>query len=348
MNAPGLPDLARRGGLLAAGLMALSLVTIGTACGSGDDGSGQVTVYSGRSEELIGPLLERFTDETGIAVAVRYAGTSSLAALLLEEGSRTDADVFVAQDAGALGVVERAGMFADLDEDVLDRVPAIYRSSSGQWVGVSARARVIVYNTDALSPDDLPTSILSFTDPKWNGRLGWAPTNASFQAWVTALRVVKGEDAARAWLEGIEANGVTAYPNNTSIVDAVGRGEIDAGFVNHYYLYQFLAEQGDDFPARNYFTGPGDVGTLVNFAGAGIIAGSDSSDEAHQLLEFLLSDESQLYLSNEVYEYPLVAGVETSIDLVPLSEIEPLAIDLNDLDDLEGTLKLLQETGVLP
>ena len=332
--------------VLAAAFLSLALGAIATGCGG--DGDGEVTVYSGRSEELVGPLLERFSDETGIEVAVRYAGTSSLAALLLEEGDRTDADVFIAQDAGALGTVERAGMFAELDDGVLDRVSAIYRSASGQWVGVSARARVVVYNTDAVSPDELPTSILSFTDPEWNGRLDWAPTNASFQAWVTALRVVAGEDAARAWLEGIEANGVTAYPNNTSIVDAVGRGEIDAGFVNHYYLYQFLAEQGDGFPARNYFTGPGDVGTLVNVAGAGILAGSDASDEAQQLIEFLLSDESQAYLSEEVYEYPLVAGVETSVDLVPLSEIEPLAIDLNDLDDLEGTLALLQETGVLP
>lgn len=330
---------------LVGGAVAVSLVVLAGACGSDEQ---RITVYSGRSEELIGPLLERFTDETGIEVGVRYASTASLAALLLEEGDRTDADVFIAQDAGALGTVERAGMFADLDADVLERVPEQYRSPSGQWVGISGRARVIVYNTEVLSPADLPASILDFTDPKWDGRLGWAPTNGSFQAWLTALRVAEGDEAARAWLDGIEANGVTAYANNTSIVEAVGRGEIDAGFVNHYYLYRFLAEEGDDFAARNYFTAAGDVGTLVNVAGAGVIAGSDSSDDAKQLLAYLLSDESQAYLSGENFEYPLVDSVATSFELVPLDEIVPPSIDLNDLDDLEGTLQLLQDAGVLP
>ncbi len=328
-------------GLLAAGVAALAI-----ACG--DDEDREITVYSGRSEELIGPLLEQFSEETGIEVGVRYAGTASLAALLLEEGDRTDADLFIAQDAGALGAVQRAGLFADLDDSVLDRVPEVYRSPSGQWVGVSGRARVVVYNTDAVSPDDLPDSIVDFTDANWEGRIGWAPTNGSFQAWLTALRVAAGEDAAREWLEGIEANGVTAYANNTSIVEAVGRGEVDVGFVNHYYLYRFLAEEGDDFPARNHFTGPGDVGTLVNVAGAGVIADSDASDEAVELLEFLLSDESQEFLSGENFEYPLVDGVPTSVELMPLSEIVPVAIDLDDLEDLEGTLALLQDTGVLP
>jgi len=315
------------------------------ACGGGDS---ELTVYSGRSEELIRPLLDRFSKETGIDVGVRYASTSSLAALLLEEGDRTDADVFIAQDAGALGVVQRAGMFADLDGGVLARVAEVYRSPEGQWVGLSGRARVIVYNTDAVSPDELPDSILDFTDPVWERRIGWAPTNGSFQAWVTALRVREGDDAAQAWLEAIEDNGATAYSNNTSIVDAVGRGEVEVGFVNHYYLYRFLAEEGDDFPARNYFTGPGDVGTLVNVAGAGIIEGADASDEAQQLLEFLLSDESQAFLSGENFEYPLVDGVATPVELTPLSEIVPVVLDLNDLDDREGTLKLLQDAGVLP
>ena len=315
------------------------------ACGGGD---AELTVYSGRSEELIGPLLDRFSEETGIDVGVRYASTSSLAALLLEEGDRTDADVYIAQDAGALGVVQRAGMFADLESDVLERVAEVYRSPEGQWVGLSGRARVIVYNTDSLSAADLPDSILDFTDPAGEGRIGWAPTNGSFQAWVTALRVSEGDEAARAWLEAIEGNGATAYSNNTSIVDAVGRGEVEVGFVNHYYLYRFLAEEGDDYPARNHFTGPGDVGTLVNVAGAGIIEGADASDEAQQLLEFLLSDESQAFLSGENFEYPLVAGVPASVDLLPLEDIVPVAIDLNDLDDLDGTLELLQDAGVLP
>ncbi len=328
--------------LVAVAMLAVVLATCG------DDGDETITVYSGRSEELIGPLLDRFSEETGRPVAVRYGSTSSLAALLLEEGDRTDADLFIAQDAGALGALQRAGMFATLEAAVLERVPVSYRSPSAQWVGISGRARVVVYNTDVLSAHELPTSILEFTDPAWAGRIGWAPTNGSFQAWLTALRASEGDDAARSWLEGIEANGATIYSNNTSIVDAVGRGEIDVGFVNHYYLYRFLAEEGDDFPARNHFTGPGDPGTLINVSGAGVIAGSDASDGARQLLAFLLNDESQAYLSSENYEYPLVAGVPPALDLIPLGEIVPLAIDLNALEDLEGTLELLRDSGVLP
>jgi iron(III) transport system substrate-binding protein len=327
------------------GVTLLALAVLGSGCG---DDETTLTVYSGRSEELIGPVLARFAEEPGVHVAVRYGDTAAMAALLLEEGDRTDADVFIAQDAGALGAVQQAGMFSVLDDSILGRVPERYRSPGGEWVGVSGRARVVVYNTEVLSPEELPDSILDFTDPEWEGRLGWAPTNGSFQAWVTALRVVEGEDGARAWLEGIRDNGATEYPNNTSIVDAVGRGEIDAGFVNHYYLYRFLAEEGDDFTARNYFTAPGDVGTLVNVAGAGILKGADALDEAEQLLTYLLSDEAQLAFAEENYEYPLVDGVETSFELVPLDSIEPVAIDLGDLDDLEGTLKLLQDTGVLP
>jgi iron(III) transport system substrate-binding protein len=328
-------------------VLVAALVVFGLA-GCSSPPEQPVTVYSGRSEELIGPLLQRFSEETGVKVAVRYASTASLVALLLEEGDRTKADLFIAQDAGALGAVQHAGMFANLDTALLERVPESYRSPESQWVGISGRARSVVYNTDAVSTEDLPTSIFGFADPEWSGRLGWAPMNGSFQAWLTALRVADGDDVARGWLEDLEANGVTAYPNNSSIVEAVGRGEIDAGFVNHYYLYRFLAEKGDDFPARNHFTGPGDPGTFVNVAGAGIIADSDASDGAAQLLEFLLSNESQAYLTGENFEYPLVAEVEPAVELVPLRELVPAEIDLSDLDDLEATLKLLQSSDVLP
>ena len=319
--------------------------TLGAGCGSNDN---ELTVYSGRSVELIGPLLDQFAEETGIDVGVRYGDTAALTALLLEEGDRTDADLFIAQDAGALGTLQRAGLFTDLDDELLDRVPEVYRSPAGQWIGLSGRARVVVYNTERVAAEDLPASILDFTDPMWDGRIGWAPTNGSFQAWLTALRVAEGEDAARAWLDGVEANGATVYPSNSAIVDAVGRGEVDVGFVNHYYLYRFLAEEGENYPARNHFTGPGDVGTLVNVAGAGILENADAADEAKQLLEFLLSDESQAFISGENFEYPLVPGVPASVDILPLEEIVPVTIDLNDLDDLEGTLALLQDTGVLP
>ena len=323
----------------------LALVVLSAACGGNNR---ELTVYSGRSNELIGPILERFAEESGIEVRVKYASTSELAATLLEEGSRSPADVYIAQDAGALGAVEAAGLFATLDADVLERVAPAFRSHSGQWVGLSGRARTIVYNRKNIDPADLPTSILDFTDTQWKGRIGWAPTNGSFQAFVTALRLTHGEDAARAWLEGIQANDPIEYPKNTPIVAAAGTGEIDVGFVNHYYLHRFLAEEGEGFGARNFYTAAGDVGTLINVAGAAILDSSERQDDAAELLRFLLGDEAQRYFTEETYEYPLVDGVATNADQRSIADLQPVELDLGQLEDLQATLSLLRETGVLP
>jgi iron(III) transport system substrate-binding protein len=307
-----------------------------------------ITVYSGRAEELVGPLIERFETETKIDVEVRYADTAELASTILEEGANSPADVYFAQDAGALGAVAEAGLLEALPAEILNRVPAALRSPEGEWVGVSGRARVVVYDSRELTEADLPTSIHGFTDPAWSGRLGWAPTNGSFQAFVTALRVLEGEDAARAWLEGIVANQPRVYESNTNIVQAVADGEIDAGFVNHYYLLRFLAEQGESFPARNHFMPGSDPGSLVNVAGAGILASSNADASARRFVEFLLNDASQAYFAQETFEYPLVAGVAGPAGMPALAELQTPDIDLSSLADLEGTLQLLNETGVLP
>jgi iron(III) transport system substrate-binding protein len=308
--------------------------------------SGPITVYSGRSEELVGPLLEQFTEATGIEVEARYGDTSEMANLILTEGENSPADVLFAQDAGALGAVADEGLLADLPQATLDQVDERFRSPDGQWVGVSGRARVVVYNTDALTEADLPASILDFTDPAWSGRIGWAPTNGSFQAFVTALRVLEGDEAARAWLEGIQANDPGVYEGNGAALDAVIAGEIDVAFINHYYLMQRLAEE-PDVPAANYFLTDGDPGALVNVAGAGILASSANPEAAQAFIDFLLDDEAQSYFAEETKEYPLVDGVEPSADLPPLGEIGTPDIDLSDLSDLEGTLELIQEAGIL-
>ncbi|MDA1061901.1 MAG: iron ABC transporter substrate-binding protein [Chloroflexi bacterium] len=327
-----------------AALAASVLAVLGAACG----GNEELVVYSGRSPELIGPLLDRFAEERGISVAVRYGSTAQLAALLIEEGDRTPADVYIAQDAGALGAVQARGLFAPLDGALLELVDPLFRSRDGAWVGLSGRVRVIVYNTEAVDPAELPASILDFAGEEWAGRVGWAPQNGSFQAWVTALRLTLGEAAARAWLEAMAANEPVELPNNVLIVDAVGRGEIEVGFVNHYYLGRFLAEQGEDFPARNHYTAPGDVGTLVNVAGAGVLRASERRERAEELIAFLLSPDSQRHLAEVNAEYPLLPGVPSSSDLPTIAELQPLDVDLSGLEDLEGTLQLLRATGVLP
>ncbi len=330
------------------------LVALVGACGGEGSGSeplsggeGTLVVYSGRNEELVGPVIERFEEESGTDVEVRYGDTAELAATILEEGENSPADVFFAQDAGALGAVADEGLFEELPEETLGRVDERFRSPEGEWVGVSGRARVVAYNTEALSEEELPGSIFGFTDPRWEGRIGWAPTNGSFQAFVTALRVLEGEDRARAWLEGIQANDPFEYPDNLTALEGVASGEVQVAFVNHYYLFQVMEEQGEDVPVRNYYLKNGDPGALVLAAGAGILDTAQNPEAARSFLEYVLSEEAQQYFADETYEYPMIEGVEIREELVPLSEIQSPNIDLSNLDDLQGTLELLQETGVL-
>ena len=318
-----------------------------TSLGGSVADEGTLVVYSGRNEELVGPIIERFEAESGIDVEVRYGDTAELAATILEEGENSPADIFLSQDAGALGAVADRGLLSPLPEGALGQVDERFRSPEGEWVGVSGRARVVAYNTEALSEGDLPDSIFGFTEPQWEGRIGWAPTNGSFQAFVTALRVIEGEDEARQWLEGIQANAPRVYENNIAILEAVASGEVDIGLVNHYYLFRKLEEQGEGFPARNYYLKNGDPGALVNVAGVGILRTAEHPEVARRFVEFLLSEEAQRYFADETFEYPLVDGVPINENLVPLSEIETPNIDLSNLDDLEGTLDLLRETGVL-
>jgi iron(III) transport system substrate-binding protein len=328
-------------------LLPVTMLAAAALAGCGGDDGETLTIYSGRTEELVQPLLEQFSDETGIDIRVRYGETAELAATILEEGDNAPADIFFAQDAGALGAIDADGRLMPLDRALLDRVPAGFRADDGDWVGISGRARVVVYNTDRLGEDELPDSIDAFTADEWRGRIGWVPSNGSFQSFVTAYRLLKGEGAARAWLEGIKANDPEEFSSNPAAVEAVARGDVDVAFVNHYYLFRFLAEQGEGFAARNHFLGEGDPGALINVAGAGIIAGSDSVEAARRFLEFMLSEQAQRYFADETYEYPLAAGVEADEQLPPLSELQPPQIDLSALSDLQGTTDLMRETEVL-
>ncbi len=305
-----------------------------------------LVVYSGRSESLVDAVIQQFSQATGIEVAVKYAGTPQLAATLLEEGGNSPADIFFAQDPGALGPVE--GMLAPLPDRVLSRVPDWARSPQGKWVGLSGRARTVVYNPQRISEAELPDDVWDFVNPEWKGRIGWAPTNASFQTMVTAMRALWGEEKTTEWLEGVQANNPIIYPKNTPQVAAVAAGEIDVGLVNHYYLFRFLAEEGEDFAARNYHPRAGGPGATVMVAGAGILASSDNRDAAERFLEFMLSRVGQQYFAGQTFEYPLVDGVKVSRVLVPLDEINHPSISPKDLADLEGTQRLLRETGVLP
>ncbi|MSQ11557.1 MAG: iron ABC transporter substrate-binding protein [Dehalococcoidia bacterium] len=332
-------------------LAATLLAVVALAACVGDEDSGQLTVYSGRAEELVGPIITQFEEDTGVKVQVRYGETAQLAATILEEGKNSPADVFWAQDAGALGAVAKKGLFLELPDSVLERVEKRFRSPKGQWVGITGRARVVAYNTQKLTEQDLPDSIWGFTEPTWKGRIGWPPTNGSFQAFVTALRVLEGEDRAREWLRGIQANEPKAYRNNTTALLAVAAGEVDVAFVNHYYLYAQLKEQGPSFAARNYSPRAGDAGAMINVAGAGVLKSSKHQDGAVQLLGYMLADKAQRFFAgdspDDAFEYPLAPGIPTHPKLVPLSQLKSPNLVLSDLEDLDGTLEILRELGIL-
>lgn len=307
-----------------------------------------LTMYSGRSEELVQPAIDAFTEQTGIEVEVRYADSAQLAAQLLEEGERSPADVFFAQDAGALGAVSGAGLAATLPDEVVEQVPAAFRADDDTWVGVTGRARVVVYDPRTVPADQVPTSVQDLTEPQWQGRVGIAPANASFQSFVTAMRVLDGEESTRAWLEAMVANGVQVFEDNKSILDGVDAGVVSAGLINHYYWYRKAAEAGaDQVPSRLQFLPGGDPGALVNVAGVAVLGATDQPEQAEALVRYLLSTEAQDYFAEQTLEYPLVAGVEPSADLPPLDALQTPDVDLSDLAPLAETTALLEQVGLL-
>ena len=332
--------------------LSLSLAALALpACGGGDDGvtggPEKLTVYSGRAELLVGDLIEQFEEETGIDVEVRYGDSAELAATLAEEGDNSPADLFFAQDAGALGAAAERGQLEPLPPATVKRVvDSRFHDDRGRWAGVSARARVLAYNTGTVKEPELPKSVFELTEPRWKGRIGIAPTNASFQAFVSAMRIDVGDAKTREWLEGIEANDVEIYENNIQAVEAIAAGELDAALVNHYYLYEVEREQGE-VPVENHFFGTGDPGALVNVAGIGIIEGNDSPDEARRFAAYLLSDEGQRYFADKTAEYPLVKGIEPSEELPPLKRVHGPFIDLGQLGEkLPSTLEMIEAAGL--
>ncbi len=301
-----------------------------------------IVIYSGRDEEIVKPLIEMFEKESGIQVEVRYAGSAELAAQLLEEGANSPADVFFSQDAGALGAVAKAGLLTKLPQEILELVPTTYESQEGLWVGVSGRVRVFNYNPNKVM--QLPNSVFDLADPSWKGRIAIAPTNASFQSFVTAMRVVEGDDKTLAWLEAMKQNAVI-FEKNSAILEAVESGQVDAGLINHYYWYALAKEQGEaKMNSRIAQFQSNDVGNLINAAGVGIV---NDSDAARKFVEFLLSQNGQDFFAEETREYPLVAGVESADKLIPLSDIPAPKVDLSDLSGLERTLELIRQAGLI-
>jgi len=307
---------------------------------------GELVVYSGRSEELVGPLFAEFTNATGIKVSARFGDSAELAAQMLEEGDRSPAQVYFSQDAGALGSVEE--LLSTLPESVTSLVPAEYRAVNDTWTGVTGRARVIAYDAEIVPVDQVPQSVFELTDAKWRGQVAIAPTNGSFQAFVTAMRVTQGDDVTKEWLTGLVNNDVQKYEKNGLILDAVDSGQVQLGLINHYYWYEKAAEVGEEnMRAQVAFMAPKDPGSLINVAGVGILKGAAENPAAIEFVQWLLSPSTQEWFVTNTFEYPLVASVASAQNLPALDSLAGPDIALAQLSDLPGTLTMLQDVGLL-
>ncbi|GAA1111994.1 iron ABC transporter substrate-binding protein [Nesterenkonia jeotgali] len=337
-------------------ILALTVTSCGDTAESDADAEGgeasaeaqSLVLYSGRNEELIQPLIDTFSEETGIEVEVRYGDTAELAAQILEEGEGSPADVFLAQDAGALGAVAAEDLFDELDAELLEQVPEAYRDAEDQWVGLSGRVRTLIYNTDTVDEADLPASVDELTGADYTGRVGVAPTNASFQSFVTAHREIEGEEQTQSFLDDLAANDPQIREGNGEIVTDVAEGVIDMGLVNHYYLYsraKELGESPEELNVANHLFNDGDVGSLVNVAGVGVL--NSENPAAASLAEFMLSTEGQTYFAEETAEYPLIEGVDGPEGMPSLEELDAPEIDLNQLDDLETSVEMIIESGLV-
>jgi iron(III) transport system substrate-binding protein len=334
-----------RGGT--AGVLAAVMTAVGIVVAAGCGGDREaLTIYTGRTESLVAPLLEEFSQENDVPIDVRYGDTNDLALLIGTEGDRSPADVYWGQSPGATAYLADRDLLAPLPDELLTHVEPTFEDDQGRWVGVSGRQRVLVYNEEMVDEADLPGSVLDLTAPEYRGKVGLAPSNGSFQDFVTAMRQLEGEEAAQAWLEGMAANDSPTYANNNAIVEAVGRGEIPFGLVNHYYNHRFL-EEDRGLPSRNHQFDDGDIGGLVIPSSASVLASSDRQEDAQRFIAFLLEKQAQEYFAEETFEYPLADGVAAAEGVPPLSSLRPPPGEQPDeLGDIATTGKLIAEAGL--
>ena len=355
-------------------LLTLCLVAL-AACGGDDRPAtgepaaepGELVVYAGRSQALVEPIVDRFREETGIDVQVRYGRDAELLAALEEEGDRSAADVFWANTSGALGAANNAGLLTALPDSILQQ-PEAFVPSSGLWVPITTRFRVLAYNPQAVQEGALPTSVLDLPQQAdLRGRIGWTPTYSSFQDFVTAMQITYGTDTTQTWLEGMKELEPKAYSSNTPMLEALAAGEIDVALTNHYYVLRMLhgGEEGEfedeeeeeeeeemegrDAPVAIHRFAPGDVGNLALVTGASVLGTATHRDNALRFLDYLLSTEAQESAAETVHEYPVVRGATLPSYFMPFDEAVRLGPDLDfeRLRDMEGTLRLLRDEDLL-
>jgi len=347
------------GGAVAA-LMAMAVLT---ACGSSADSTvttapatgatsaatagagGSVILYSGRTEELVAPLIQKFEEASAVEVEVRYGSSPEMAATLLTEGANSPADLFYSQDPASLG--SAAKLMTRLPDSVLSLVPKSFRDPDGVWVGVTVRSRVLAFNPDLISEERLPVSYKDLVKPEWSGRVGVAPTNGSFVAFVSAMIMLEGEDSTLEWLRDLAANGPVTFDGNAPIASAVDAGDVEVGLVNHYYLLELGAEQGGTTARNHFFTQP-DAGSLVMPSGISMLATAKNPDGAAALIGFLLSGEAQAYFAETNFEYPVAPGAPAPEGAPLLDTLVSPSVSATDMAAvLDRATDLITEAGLV-
>lgn len=325
-------------------LLLLTLVAALGGCSSKRDG---LVLYNAQNSRLMGTLVDAFTKETGIEVTMRNGDDSELGNQLVAEGDKSPADVFTTENSTAMARVDRAGLFAPLGPAALAGVAPQNVADDRGWVGVAARATVLVYNTDLVKDGDLPASMLDLEQPQWQGRFGYAPSGADFQAIASAVYAGKGDAAGQAFVDGLAANG-KEYANNIAILKAVNAGEIATGITYHYYWFQDRADTGadSDRAALHYF-GNADPGAFLSVGGAGVLASSDKQADAQKFVAFLTSRQGQEVLAkSQDFQYAINNDVASNPALTPLTKLDPPVVPLGKLDGPK-VLDAFRAAGIL-
>jgi len=331
---------------IAALLSALAVVVGATACSNSGDGD-ELLIYNAQHESLTKEWIDAFTKETGIKVTYRQGGDTEFGNQLIAEGSGSPADVFLTENSPAMAAVEKAGLFADLNADTLNQIPAQYRPATGKWTGVAARSTVFVYNKSRLQPDQLPKSMLDLEQPAWRGRWGGAPAKADFQAIVSALLQLEGEPATAQWLTGMKTN-AKIYNDNIATMKAVNAGEVDGGIIYHYYWFRDQAgtKEGSGNTELHYFKNQ-DPGAFVSLSGGGVLKSSKKQDQAQQFIKFITGKAGQEVLEKGTsFEYPVASAVPANAALPPLDSLQAPKVDPSTLD-AQKVSDLMTKAGLL-
>ncbi len=304
--------------------------------------SKELVIYSGRKEPLFIPIVTKFQEKTGIKVTLQSGETPALANAILEEKNNPRADIFVAGDAGTLEKLNMENALLPNSSKLINSLDPKFKAGNGSWVSVSARARIIMYNTNLVSQKDLPKSMLDLTDPKWKGQIGiQLSSNESFIAQITAMRKVMGDAATEKYLQDLKANNPLSLKSSTDIRNAVGNGELKLGMTNHYY---YFLEKHEGYPVGIIYPDQDSMGTTIS--GAGILKGAKNVKNAKLFIDFLLDKDTQKMFAELNYEMPVMEGVAVK-EARPMSEIKSIDIKLEELGkELENTINLMEKVGL--